>query len=408
MLARAGAIAGLLKWTENGSRAEQGEVRPPNRNSAPSALRITDMRAVLVASNYDYPIIRIDTNQGVYGLGEARDAGREGTALVLKPHLVGRNPLGIEPILDSIRNFANHQRMGGGYAAVDMALHDIAGKVYGVPAWRLVGSKYRDRIRIYCDTDQSHDPRIFGQRLKKRQEIGFTFFKMDLGTSLVADRPGAVDTRGIATPKGLDYLGEYVQTVRDAIGWDVPLATDHFGPLTLKDSIRYARSLEKYDLAWAEDMIQIGHLGPGGDAPKNWRAYRELKESTTTPINTGESLFGLEEGFRDLIENEAVDIIHPDPLTSGGIRETKRIGDYACMHGIQTAIHFAGSPVGCMASVHMAATLKDMLAMENHAVDIPWWGDLVTGPGKPIVDRGFINVPETPGLGVELNEAVVK
>ena len=97
-------------------------------------------------------------------------------------------------------------------------------------------------------------------------------------------------------------------------------------------------------------MIQVGHLGAGGDAPKNWRAYKELSEATTTPIATGESLFGLEEGFKDLIDNRAVDIIHPDPLTSGAIRETKRIADYASLHGVQTAIHFAGSPVGCLAS----------------------------------------------------------
>ncbi len=115
------------------------------------------------------------------------------------------------------------------------------------------------------------------------------------------------------------------------------------------------------------------------------------------PITTGESLFGLEEGFRALIDHRAVDIVHPDPLTSGAIRETKRIADYASMNRLQTAIHFAGPPVGCMASVHMAATLKDMLAMENHAVDIPWWGDLVNGPSKPIVDHGYIAVPDTPG-----------
>jgi L-alanine-DL-glutamate epimerase-like enolase superfamily enzyme len=394
---------GLLQWSRGTATAQTVQ-----RNSAPSQLKITDMRSVLVASNYDYPIIRIDTNQGVYGLGEARDAGREGTALVLKPHLIGRNPLQIEPILDSLRNFANHQRMGGGYSAVDMALHDIAGKVFGVPAWRLIGSQYRDRIRIYCDTDQSPDPRVFAERLKKRREQGFTFFKMDLGTSLVKDKPGAVNSRGTATEKGLAYLGEYVQAIREQIGWEAPLATDHFGPLSVNDSIRYARSFEKYDLAWAEDMIQVGHLGAGGDAPKNWRGYKELKEATTTPIATGESLFGLEEGFRDLIENRAIDIIHPDPLTSGGIRETKRIADFAALHGVQTAIHFAGSPVGCLASVHMAATLKDMLAMENHAVDIPWWDSLVTGAGKKIVDRGYIAVPNSPGLGLELNEAAVK
>ena len=131
-LLAAAALPGLFRMTEGVTSAQA-----LNKNSAPSQLKITDMRFVLVASNYDYPIIRIDTNQGVYGLGEVRDAGREGTALVLKPHLKGRNPLQIEPILDSIRNFASQQRMGGGYSAVDMALHDIAGKVYNVPAWRL-------------------------------------------------------------------------------------------------------------------------------------------------------------------------------------------------------------------------------------------------------------------------------
>jgi len=402
------AFAGIFKMTEGAAGAQASKRSGFNRNSAPSRLKITDMRSVLVASNFDYPIIRIDTDQGVYGLGEVRDAGREGTALVLKPHLIGKNPLSIEPILDSIRNFANHQRMGGGYSAVDMALHDIAGKVYGVPAWRLIGSKYRDQIRIYCDTTESQDPKDYADHFKGRKAQGFTFFKMDLGTRLVANRPGAVNDRRAATDKGLEYLGEYIQAVRDVIGWEAPLAADHFGPLTVKDAIRYARAFEKYDLAWAEDMIQIDHLGAGGDAPKNWRAYKELKESTTTPICTGESLFGLEEGFRDLIENRAVDVIHPDPLTSGAIRETRRIGDFAAMHGVRVAIHFAGSPVGCMAAVHMASTLKDMLAMENHAVDIPWWNDLVTGPAKPIVNRGFITVPDTPGLGVELNEAVVK
>src|SRR5262245_63613232 len=245
------AFAGVFKMTEGAAGAQVRKQTGFNRNSAPSQLRITDMRSVLVASNYYYPIIRIDTNQGVYGLGEVRDAGREGTALVLKPHLVGRNPLQIEPILDSIRSFASHQRLGGGYSAVDIALHDIAGKVYGVPAWRLIGSKYRDRVRCYCDTDQSRDPKVLPERLKKRKAMGYTFFKMDLGTSLVSGRPGAVNSRGTATVKGLDYLCEYVQAVRDEIGWEAPLATDHFGPLDVNDSIRYAKAFERYDLAWA-------------------------------------------------------------------------------------------------------------------------------------------------------------
>ncbi len=401
------ALGSALRFGEtkaSGLPLQSGGV---NRNSSPSQLKITDMRAIRIASNYDYPIIRVDTNQGVYGLGEVRDAGNEGMALVLKPHLVGRNPLQIEPILDSVKNFANQRRFGGGYSALDIALHDIAGKVYGVPCWRLIGSQYRDRVRIYCDTDQTQDPRLFADRLVRRRKMGFTFFKMDLGTSLVKDVSGAVSSRGVATEKGLKLLCEYVAAVKDGIGWDQPLAADHFGPLNVNDSIRYARALEPYDLAWIEDPLQVGTLG-WGDAPRNWSAYKEIKEATTATINTGESLFGLEEGFRPLIENNAVDMIHPDPLTSGGIRETKRIADFASMYGIPTAVHFAGSPVGCIAAVHMVATIKDFVAMENHAVDIPWWGDLATGLPKPIIQGGYIQVPSGPGLGLELNEEVCR
>jgi L-alanine-DL-glutamate epimerase-like enolase superfamily enzyme len=369
-----------------------------NKLSSPSDLKTTDMRACTVAANYDYPIIRIDTNQGVYGLGEVRDAGVKGIALILKAHILGKNPLQIDSILSEIRQFAGQGRMGGGYSAVDMALHDIAGKVYGVPAWRLIGEKRRDKIRIYCDTTGHKDPKIYAQRMLARKKLGFTFFKMDLYTSLVADRPGAVHENGVATEKGLGYLCEYIAAVRDAIGWDAPIGADHFGELTVNDAIRYARAFEPYQLAWAEDLIDY----------RDWRGFKTISHATTTPTLTGEDAFGLEEGFQNLIENRAVDIIQPDPETSGALRETKRIADYADRHGISTVLHFAGSPVGCMAAVHLAATLGNFIVMENHAVDMPWWQDLVTGVPKPIIQNGYIAVPDTPGLGVELNADVVK
>lgn len=392
------AIVSALAPSGAAGNAQTKAVSPVNTNSAPSGLKITDMRACTVAANYDYPIIRIDTNQGVFGLGEVRDAGVKGIALILKAHVLGKNPLQIESILDSIRQFAGQGRMGGGYSAVDMALHDIAGKVYGVPAWRLVGPKYRERICIYCDTTGHKDPKIYGERMLKRKKMGFTFFKMDLYTSMVADRPGAVHQNGAATEKGLKYLCEYIEAVRDSIGWDAPLGADHFGRLSVNDSIRYARAFEPYQLAWAEDFISY----------RDWRGFKAISDATTTPILTGEDAFGLEEGFQNLIENHAVDIIQPDPETSGGLRETKKIADYADMHGIPTVLHFAGSPVGCMAAVHLAATLKNFIVMENHAVDMPWWSDLVKGLSQPIIQNGYIPVPDSPGLGVELNEQVIK
>jgi L-alanine-DL-glutamate epimerase-like enolase superfamily enzyme len=391
----AAALAGPLFKATPGSVSAQSTV---NKFSAPSDLKITDMRACRVAANYDYPIIKIYTNQDVYGLGEVRDAGVEGIALILKAHIIGRNPLEIDSILRRIRQFAGHGRMGGGFSAVDIALHDIAGKVYGVPAWRLLGNKLHGKIRIYADTTEHKDPKVYAERMRKRKTMGFTFFKMDLHTELVADRPGAVDYTGAATDKGLEYLGEYFQAMREVLGWETPLAADHFGRLTVDDAIRYARAFEQYRLAWAEDFISW----------RDWRGFKKITESTTTPILVGENSFGLEEGFQELIDNRAVDLVHPDLLTSGGLLETKRIADYANEAGIGCAMHMAGSPVGFYAGVHTSATLANFIAMENHALDMPWWQDLVDGVPKPIINAGYTAVPDKPGLGVELNDEAVK
>lgn len=402
--AAAAAMFGPLFKATEGSVSAQDKV---NRNSAPSGLKITDMRACRVASNYDYPIIKIYTNQDVYGLGEVRDAGVEGIALVLKAHLLGRNPVNIESNLRPLRQFASHGRMGGGYSAVDMALHDIAGKVFGVPAYRLLGEKKRDKIRIYADTTDHKDPKVYAERMRKRKEMGITFFKMDLHTDLISDRPNAVNERGIATDKGLQYMCEFIAAIRDVIGWKAPLAADHFGQLNVQDAIRYAKAFEPYQLAWAEDLLQTRE---GTRYPYlNWRAYQKITGSTTTPTNTGEDIFGLEDGFAPLIDNHAVCVVHPDIETSGGLLETKRIADHAEMAGIQVAMHHAGSPIGAYAGYHCAATFgTNFLAMENHALDMPWWQDMVTGVAKPIIDKGYVTVPEKPGLGLELNDSVVK
>ena len=392
------AFGPLFKMTE-GPASPQAQSRPPSRFSAPSALKITDIRGCTVASNYDYPIIRIDTNQGVYGLGEVFCNDMISQALLLKPFVTGKNPLEIDSIMAGIRRFTFQGSSSGGYSAIDIALHDLAGKVYGVPAWRLLGNKLRNRLLIYCDTTGHPDPKVYGARMKKRQQEGFQFFKMDLYSSMVSDRKDAVDARGVATDLGLKYLCEIIQGVRDAIGWSVPLAADHFGKLTVKDAIRYAKAFEPYHLAWAEDFI----------SPMDWRGFKTITDSSTTPTLTGEALFGLEEGYKALIDNRAVDYLHPDVTCSGGMLECKRIADYAAANDMLCAVHMANSPVGQLASAHFAATMRNFMVLEYHAVDIPWWQDLVTGVKKPLIESdGYETVPDTPGLGIELNEAVVK
>jgi len=402
-MAALGAVGPLFQATR-GELSAQAKQNGPNKFSAPGNLKITDIRACLVASNFDYPIIRIDTNQGVYGLGECFAGATMAAALVLKAHLLGKNPLHIDEILGNygrnpgIRGAAGHDFWNTGYGAIDLALHDIAGKAYGVPAWRLLGNKLRERVAIYCDTTETTDPKEYGKRMAARKAKGYRNFKMDLFTHLVRNKPGAVMPNGVATDKGLQYLCEFIAAAKDAIGWEAPLACDHFGNLGVTDAIRYAKAFEPYNLAWAEDLLDW----------RDWRGYRKIHHASTTKLLTGELAFGLEEGFMQLIDNDAIDILHPDIIASGGLREIKRIADYAHAKGIKSAIHQPGSPIGQIAGAHLAATMANFTVCETHAVDIPWWDDLVTGLPKPLVQDGYVTVPDTPGLGVELNEAVVK
>ncbi|MBX3082840.1 MAG: mandelate racemase/muconate lactonizing enzyme family protein [Anaerolineae bacterium] len=381
-----------------------------NINSRPSELKITDMRiASLCKVPMDCSIIRIDTNQGISGYGEVRDWASKTYALMLKSRIIGENPCNIDKIFRKIKQFGFHARQAGGVCGIEMALMDLAGKAYGVPAYQLAGGKFRNSVLCYADTPSKDDPVEMGKALKQRMEMGFKFLKMDVGIDLVADIPGALSTlpemlgtrhimhpfTGIQiTKKGVDKLVEYVGTVRDTIGYEVALAADHFGHINVESCIRIGQALDQFTLAWYEDMIP-------------WQLtdqWVRLSRAVTTPVCTGEDIY-LKDNFKPLIENHAVSVIHPDLATSGGILETKKIGDYAQEHGVAMAMHMAGSPIAALASVHCAAATENFMVLENHSVDIPRWNDLIDGLPKPLIRNGYIDVPETPGLGfTDVNE----
>jgi L-alanine-DL-glutamate epimerase-like enolase superfamily enzyme len=386
-----------------------------NTNSKPSDLKITDLRIATVArAPMTCPLIRIDTNQGIYGLGEVRDGASKNYALMLKSRLLNENPCNVDKIFRKIKQFGGPARQGGGVCGVEMALWDLAGKAYGVPVYQMIGGKFRDKIRCYADTTESHDPKVYGQRLKERKEQGFTWLKMDLGIDLMEDMPGTI-TRPEGVPvaqggrvqhmftgieltdKGTQVMADYVGVIREQVGMDIPLSADHFGHIGVKSCIKLGKALQKYNMAWLEDMIPWQYTD----------LLKEIREHIDIPLLTGEDIY-LKEPFMELCRNHAVDIIHPDLATSGGILETKKIGDGAQEYGVAMAMHFAGSPVSCMANVHCAAATENFLVLENHSVDVPWWGDLVEGVEKPIVNHGYITVPDKPGLGVTLNEEAVK
>ena len=418
-----------------------------NTNSKPSDLRITDMRFVdIVGAPMHCTLLRIETNQGITGYGEVRDGASKLYAQMLKRILIGENPCNIDKIFRRIKQFGGMSRQAGGVCGVELALWDIAGKAYGIPVYQMLGGKFRDKVRMYCDTDvDGKDTGLnMGDALKKRVEKhGYTMLKMDLGINQLWDVEGGLsapvgfldeyhhtaemareakargdkaaarwwanrsyDQNNIAHPftgihitkKGFDYLENYVKEVRSVIGYEIPLSIDHFGHIGVEDCIKLANRLEDYNMCWLEDMIP-------------WQLteqYVRLHNASTTPIATGEDIYLLE-NFKPLLDNRAVSIIHPDILSSGGIYETKKIGDYAEECGVAMALHMAETPVACLAAVHVAAATNNFLGLEFHSNDVDWWSDMVKDTEKPRIVDGFMAVPEKPGIGIdELDDEVLK
>ncbi len=400
-------------------------------HSRPSDLRITDIRvAEIVGAPFTSALLKIYTNQGFVGFGEVRDGASATFALMLKSRLLGENPCDIDRLFRRIKQFGGHGRQGGGVSGIELALWDLAGKAYGVPVYQMLGGKFRDKVRIYCDTDADRPSGTeMGKRMRARMDLGFTFLKMDLGLMQIAHIPGTVvgpagsldafqhhagsmrpktlderrhrnafyDAQNVMHPftglhfseKGLDLMEQYIAEVRAEIGPEIPLALDHLGHISLQDGIRLARRIEKYTPAWLEDVVPWQHTD----------AYRTLQQATTVPICTGEDIY-LKEGFEPLLK-AGISVIHPDLLTSGGIYETKKIGDMAQDHGVAMAIHMAESPIAAMAAAHVAVATENFLALEYHSVDVPWWDDIQIGLPKPLVKDGFITVSDKPGLGID-------
>jgi L-alanine-DL-glutamate epimerase-like enolase superfamily enzyme len=393
--------------------------------SRPSDLKITDMRTATVGWNrWHFTIIRIDTNQGISGYGEVRDFASKNYALMLKSRLLGENPCNVDKLFRKIKQFGHHGRQAGGVCAVEMALMDLAGKAYGVPAYVLAGGKFRERVRMYCDTPNELTGAAMGKKLQERLDRGFTMLKMDVGVQPLIGQKGMLSwpqgmlpgdpedkldrmlnihqlqhpfTHVRLTPKGIDSICQYVAEVREVVGDEVPIAADHFGHIGVDDCIRLGKALEPYNLAWLEDLVPWQYTDK----------WVQLERELHTPVCTGEDIY-LAQNFRPLIQARGVNIVHPDLATSGGILETKKIGDLAQEHGISMALHMAGTPVSTMASVHCAAATENFIALEHHFTEVSFWNDFIDGLPKPIIQDGYIRVPEAPGLGFTLNEDAVR
>ena len=410
-------------------------------------MKITDVKTAVVEANYDWTFVRIYTDEGITGLGESFTApGLTAIIRELAPLLVGEDPRNVDKLWSKMRWAASGAGSMGGiiYNAIsgmETALWDVVGKYYGAPIYQLLGGKYRDRVRIYADchagealealsslmvprhpkwlpeeaatatasetdhpvhgrafgeaeADEVFTPEMYADRAAEVAAMGFTALKFDLDVP----NPHILDTySGTLRYAEIKYMVSLVEAVREAVGDTVDLSFDLHWRYNVSDAQRLAYELEPYGLMWLEDPVP----------PENIEAMRRVTASTKTPISSGENYY-MRYGFRESLEKGALDIIAPDLQKTGGLLEGRKIADMADTHYVAVAPHCIASPIGTIAAAHVATAIPNFLALEWHGMSVPFWEDLASGLDGPVIQDGFVTVPDAPGLGVELNEDVAR
>jgi len=377
-------------------------------------MKITDLKCAIIGRQL---VVRVATDEGIDGFTEIallkNYLGPQ--VLFYKDQIVGEDPTDVARVMMKIRRKGAFKPWGCGVSAIEMALWDIAGKAAGLPVYKLLGGKVRDRVRVYNGGVRfpvaGCEPEHYAEGMAKMKAVseGFTIIKQGVGfhSQMPAKVPnsfyGEFDegghhfNRGLLTEQGLKHIIACVEAMKDVLGDEVGLALDCGPGFVPIDAIRLAQALEPMQIMWLEDML-TGDYVP-------WVApdvYREVTQSTSTPIHTGEQIY-LRENFKDLIEQKAVRVVGPDVGDVGGIAEIKWIAEYADLHGIMMAPHGIGIGVhGLAAQVQVAATMpQNYIAFEYPRID-PLWYDIVEGLPDTIVKDGFVDVSDRPGIGVEL------
>ena len=379
-------------------------------------MKITGIKTFIVDGGFrPWTFVKVETSDpGVIGWGDCSDWGSPGpvaaTVERYSEWVIGRDPMQAEAIWWDLA--AASVRHTGGIAwkamsGIDSALWDIRGKVLNAPVWQLLGGKMRDSLRLYwthCGSTRRRHAQRLGlpsvettddlRRLAEEVlERGFTAIKTN--TFPLKDRPDAtpvgavfVSHAGDAPPAAIRSAVAVVGTFRDALGPDVGIALDVGFRFRLGGAIKLARALEPYDLMWLETET----LDP--------EALRVIRDSTTTPICTGESIFGTH-GYKPYLQLHAQDVIMPD-LAWNGITMGKKIADMAHAYDVLFAPHNCHSPINTLVSAAVSATVPNFFIQEFDVDDAPWRDDLMTHPFE--IEDGFLAITDRPGLGSDLIE----
>jgi galactonate dehydratase len=362
-------------------------------------MKITDIRTAEIKGHGYSTYVRVYTDEGLSGNGECIH-GTDGCAPIvhgLKRLLIGEDPFNVDALWEKMRraHLFNGAMAGATVTAmtgIEIALWDLKGKALGVPVYQLLGGKFRDRIRLYCDCRAGLDfsPEAYARRARESLARGFDALKFDVDERHAGFRTDPWNWH--ASPGEIDWMVERVAAVREAVGPGIDLAVDMHGRYDIASGIAVARAMEPFRLLWLEEPVP----------PENVAAMREVKRASPVPLCAGENLY-LRWGFRELLEQQAVDFIMPDIPKCGGLSECRKIANMAEVYYVPLAPHNVCGPLGTMASAHVCASIPNFLIMEWHWCDYEGWDEL-TLQEQPVIQNGQVVLTEKPGLGLEVND----
>jgi galactonate dehydratase len=377
--------------------ARYNSMAAPNVNR----VKITNVCAMAIKNIAGNCLIRIDTDSGLSGFGEAGATGPMARARIetMKALLIGKDPLTIEV------HFHNMTTLMHTYMAhiptisgIDMALWDLAGKLLGAPVSTLLGGPFRDAIPMYShginlDMLDKSSCRDWAQRIKEMPE-GFTAFKNNIDPLLGV--PPARFTSTLTTQQLRNVARGYANC-REAAGDDIDIAVHCHNELDTPSAIAVAKVVEPMNPLFIEDALN----------PPYSEAWMALRRSTRVPLLTGEKL-EMVRGFKPFLDNQAVDFIHPDLAFAGGITGTRKIADYAAQFRIPVALHNVGSLVLTYANAHFGASIQNFYRSESQLGRPGHYIEGMAAGSAPDVRKGLLKVPAGPGLGLEINTEFLK
>ena len=401
-LMKSALVAGAMSPLASFGKTYETAIENTPKVSVPSDLKITEIKCGYIRGGHSL-FVKIYTNQNIWGCGEGVDAtpGTYYLVKIFEERIKGKSPLNVHRLFEDIRRSGFFEGAQSGMfvsvlTAIETALWDLAGKALGLPVYQLLGGKFRDKIRVYCDTalyqSKLPTPKDFADAALNAKKMGFNAIKFDLDQR---DDPHKYDLYNwTASPGELQRMVDQVAAAREAVGPLIDICLDMHGRYDAPTAQAIAKRLEPMNLMWLEEPIPA----------ENVEAYKLITESTSTPICAGENHY-LAHGFRRMLEIGAVDIIMPDLQKAGGLGEGQRIANLANLYYVPFAPHMVASYLGAMASCHVCASVPNFLILEWQIYfhTDPMFKEIVSFDG-PMVENGFIKLSEKPGIGVEINE----